>query len=196
MLHVIHLFLEVSLFLSIIPKQLFHLDTSNANRLLSCDETWANHFTRHLKQLGMHFGRSSDIWETSPIPLLMRKWKLLFVNGCEYNSHISTATKLLNPCQHETNTSVCTGSWNMTIVHWKKWVTHTCNAEVTAHVISGTLGDLTHATSFARKHIYIRFLTMGTFFWRLLSFNLGCKGSSRYTWTKCMQLNQNWSDSR
>ena len=59
----------------------------------------------------MHLERSSDTWETSTIPLLKRKWKRLFVNGCEYNSHISTATKFLNPCQHETNTPVCLGSW-------------------------------------------------------------------------------------
>jgi hypothetical protein len=85
--------------------------SKNAIRLLRGDETWVNHFTRHSKQPGMHFGRWSDTWGTSPIPLLIRKWKRLFVNGCEYNSHISTATKFLNPCQHETNTSVCTGSW-------------------------------------------------------------------------------------
>jgi len=53
----------------------------NAIRLRG-DETWFNHFTRHSKQPGMPFWRWSDTWETSPIPLLMRKWKRLFVNGC------------------------------------------------------------------------------------------------------------------
>ena len=84
--------------------------SKNAIKLLWGDEIYVNHFTPHSKP-GMHLERSSDTWETSTIPLLKRKWKRLFVNGCEYNSHISTATKFLNPCQHETNTPVCLGSW-------------------------------------------------------------------------------------
>jgi hypothetical protein len=39
----------------------------------------------------------------------IRKWKLLFVNGCEWKSWISTAKGNLNPCQDWSNARVCLG---------------------------------------------------------------------------------------
>ena len=36
-----------------------------------------------------------------------RKWKWQFMNGCEYKSPVSTTAKFLNPCEDETDASVC-----------------------------------------------------------------------------------------
>lgn len=40
---------------------------------------------------------------------VMRKWKCMFVNGCQCQSSISTATEILNLCQVGTNSSMCLG---------------------------------------------------------------------------------------
>jgi hypothetical protein len=134
MLHGIHLFLEVS-FLSIIPKHLFHPHP----RLKTPSGSWAamkREFTTSLvirNNLECISGDQATLGR-QPILLLMRKLKRLFVNGCEYNSHISIATKFLNPCQHETNTSVCSGSWRKNYVsslkeisYMQRWSDCSCN---------------------------------------------------------------------
>lgn len=39
----------------------------------------------------------------------MRKWKWLFMNGCEWRGRIPAVTELLNFCQDGTNVTVCPG---------------------------------------------------------------------------------------
>lgn len=40
---------------------------------------------------------------------MIRKWKWLFMIGCEYGSFISAMTKFLNSLQDRTDTSLCSG---------------------------------------------------------------------------------------
>jgi hypothetical protein len=51
-------------------------------------------------------GQWSSTWEVT-VSMIMRKWKLTFVNGCECNVLTSDMTKCLNSCQDGRNACKC-----------------------------------------------------------------------------------------
>jgi len=53
-------------------------------------------------------GCRSNSWEVAN-STVMRKWKLLFVHHCEWNSRVSTVTEFLDSYQGGTNTYKCSG---------------------------------------------------------------------------------------